>query len=74
VKLPCQGPNCSGAPDRHVPPPAPPAPTSGQVKELVAGAGLLDRAGPAHFHFDRARTTARPIHRPFSVFHPPRAV
>jgi hypothetical protein len=74
VKLPCQGSNCSGAPERHVPPPAPPAPTGGQVKELVSSAGLLDRADPTHSPFDRARTTPRPIHRSLSIFHPPRAV
>ena len=70
---PCQGPNCSGAPERQFPTPAPPAPTGGQVKELVSG-GLLDRTDPPHFSFARAHTTARPIHRPFSIFHPPPAV
>jgi hypothetical protein len=74
VKMPCQGPNCSGAPERHVPPPAPPAPTGGQVKELVPGSGLSHSADPSPSPFDRARTTARPVHRALSIFHPPRAV
>src|SRR5688572_25234984 len=74
VKTPCQGPNCSGAPERHSPTPAPPAPTSGQVKELVSAAGLSDRADPSPSPFAHARTTARPIHRPLSIFHPPRTV
>src|SRR5215212_1147446 len=74
AKPPCQGPNCSGAPERPMPTPAPPAPTGGQVKELVPGAGLPDRADPSPSPFDRARTTARPIHRPLSIFHPPRTV
>jgi hypothetical protein len=70
---PCQGPNCSGAPERPVPP-VPPASTDGQIKELASGAGLLDRSDPPHFPFDRAAASARPIHRPFSIFHPPPAV
>jgi hypothetical protein len=73
VKPPCQGPNCSGAPDRHAPPPAPPVSPGGQVKELVVGGGLLDRDDPTHSPFNRAGTAARPIHRSLSIFHPPRA-
>ena len=73
AKAPCNGPNCSGAPERNAPP-APPAPTGAQAKELVSGAGLLDRDDPTHSPFDRAGVTARQIHRPFSVFHPPRAL
>ena len=72
VKVPCNGPNCSGAPDRHVPPPASTAPTGGQVKELVPGAGALDRDDPRHVRFDGAGRDARPIHRPLSIFIPPR--
>jgi hypothetical protein len=69
---PCQGPNCSGAPERNFPQPAPPAPTSGPIKELVSGGSLFDR-DDLPFTFERASTSARPIHRPLSVFHPPQA-
>lgn len=71
AKPPCHGPNCSGAPERHAPP-APPAPTFGQAKELVAG-GPLTSADPVPFAFARGGTTARPIYRSLSIFHPPRA-
>src|SRR5688572_30356678 len=74
AKAPCNGPNCSGAPDRHAPLPAPPVPVGGQIKELVSGAGLLDRDDPTHSPFDRAGSAARPIHRSLSIFHPPRAL
>jgi hypothetical protein len=71
-KAPCQGPNCSGDPVRHQAPLAPAAPVAPQVKEV---AGTID--GPASeaslrflLHIDSS--SARPISRPSSVFHPPR--
>lgn len=72
VKPPCNGPNCSGAPDRHAPP-APPVPTiGGQVKELVTAAGLPARDDPGRGSEANASHDAHPIHRSLSIFIPPR--
>lgn len=71
---PCNGPGCSKKPDRPEPLSAPPAPSVAQVKQLVPGAGLLNANDPTHSHFDRDGANERPVYRPFSIFHPPRAV
>lgn len=68
---PCSGPNCSRTPEHNAPPPVP---TVSSAKQSVPGAGLLDRADPAHAPFDRIDAAGCPVYRPFFVFHPPRAV
>ena len=70
---PCNGPGCSKKPDRPDPLSAPVAPSVAPVKQLVPGAGLLNANDPTQSHFDRGDANARPVHRPFSIFHPPRA-
>lgn len=70
AKPPCNGPNCSGAPERHAPP-APPAPTGAPLKALMSGD--LISADPSPGGPNRADTTAIPIRRSLSIFHPPRA-
>ena len=69
---PCHGPNCSKLPDRPVPSPAAPAPTTVQVKELVPNSQLVDSEIALSLFTNVADRSARPIHRPPSVFHPPR--
>ncbi len=72
AKAPCQGPNCSSAPERNAPPPAS-APISGQIKQSIPGTGQVNSADPPHVSFDRSAEDARPIYRSLSIFHPPRA-
>jgi hypothetical protein len=69
---PCQGPNCSGAPVRHAPPPGPVTPAGPQAKEVVQSLDPVAATDGPRSTFDRGFTSARPVHRPSSVFHPPR--
>src|SRR5262245_34061869 len=74
VKPPCHGPNCSSTPDLPFPPLAPIAPVGTQVKELTGHLHPATEAdaGPGRA-FDRDTTSARPIRRASSVFHPPQS-
>ncbi|MCI0702358.1 MAG: hypothetical protein L0241_14845 [Planctomycetia bacterium] len=69
---PCQGPNCSGAPVRHAPLPAPVTPVSPQAKEVVQSLGLIGERDSARSSFARDFASPRPIHQANSIFHPPR--
>jgi hypothetical protein len=69
---PCEGPNCSGAPERHAPPLAPVTPTGPQAKEVVHSLGPVSNTDGPQTSFDRDPNSPRPIHRSSSVFHPPR--
>jgi hypothetical protein len=70
---PCQGPNCSGAPDRHTPPSAPVSPVGPQAKDVVQCLGPIAGTDAPRAACDREDAESRPIHRPSSLFHPPRA-
>lgn len=69
---PCHGPSCSNQPDRPIPSPAPTAPTTVQVKELVPISRPVDCDLASNTFTDISNRSSRPIHRPLSVFHPPR--
>jgi hypothetical protein len=72
AKAPCQGPNCSGGPVREVPP-APPTPVTNPTKEQARPFRLHDEDGASSCDkFDRDLNSPRPIHRAYSIFHPPR--
>jgi hypothetical protein len=71
-RLPCRGPNCSGAPRREAPPLAPVAPAGAQVKEFAEVVACGDQPEGGSSPFARDDTSPRPIDRPSSVFHPPR--
>jgi len=72
ARPPCHGPNCQGAPDRHVPPPAPVAPAGPQGKELAQHLDVVDAVEAPPATFDRDTSSPRPVRRASSVFHPPR--
>ena len=68
---PCQGPECTGGPKAPAPvPPTPPAATPDGKVVLIAADG-----SPATRSASRlpAEPGGSPVHRPTSVFHPPRA-
>lgn len=71
-KVPCSGPNCSRAPERHSPPYAPAPPTAPQGKDAARLLGIVDTpdtdSAPAGDF-----TSSLPVRRPSSIFHPPRA-
>jgi hypothetical protein len=69
---PCEGPNCSGVPNRHVPPLAPVTPVGPQAKEVVQCLGAVGADDDPRGAFDRDPASPRPVRRPSSVFHPPR--
>jgi hypothetical protein len=71
-RLPCQGPNCSGEPLHHQAPLAPVTTVTPQGKEIVQT--LLGPSGDNGLPslLDRDFSTAHPIRRASSVFHPPR--
>jgi hypothetical protein len=69
---PCHGPNCSGTPERDVPPLAPVTSINLQVKEMVQSLGLTGGGDTPRCSFERDCTSTRPIQRPNSIFHPPR--
>src|SRR5262245_47042971 len=74
ARPPCHGPNCSSAPARDPSPLPPVAPTGLQPKELTQhpAAAADPDAGPGSA-LDRDPSSARPVRRASSVFHPPRA-
>ena len=72
MKLPCQGPNCSGEPVRQQAPATPVAPTPPQGKEIAQTLDTLCDAGAPASPFDRDSAGSRPIRRSTYVFHPPR--
>src|SRR5262249_104147 len=69
---PCQGPNCSSAPERPTPLFPPVTPVGLQGKEVIRSLGLNDQPENPGFSFDHDFTSLRPIRRPASIFHPPR--
>lgn len=72
VKPPCHGPNCSGAPNRELPPLAPVATTAPAVKDLARLLGPIDPDSHVRGRFERDHSSPRPVRRPSDVFHPPR--
>jgi hypothetical protein len=70
--VPCDGPNCSGAPTRHAPPLAPVSSFSPQAKEVVHSLGAVSDSDGPRASFDHDYTSPRPIRRSPSIFHPPR--
>jgi hypothetical protein len=69
-KAPCHGPFCDGGPMAPAPPPPAPANPFPDVKGLLADAESdPGRNGTGRAHVD---SDGCPIHRPQSVFHPPR--
>ena len=69
---PCQGPNCSGVPERHTPPSAP-APSAGpQVKEVAHPAEHTGQPDERPRLSVDDLTSLRPIDVGSSIFHPPR--
>ena len=71
VSQPCHGPNCSGAPERHVPPPAP-APSGPQVKGVASQAEPSGPLAEQSCLLAGDRTSSRPLDAASSIFHPPR--
>lgn len=68
-KAPCSGPNCSQTPERQPAPFAPaPAPQGKEVAQVLDSIEPADGAQARACYF----ISPRPIHRPSSVFHPPR--
>jgi hypothetical protein len=72
MRTPCRGPNCQGAPVRDFPPLTPVSPVGSQVKEQAQCLDAVDRAESQREILDRDSSSSRPIHRPTSIFHPPR--
>ena len=72
ARLPCQGPNCSGEPFQHQAPLAPATTVAPQGKEIVQS--TLEPSGDEGLPslLGRDFSTAHPILRASSVFHPPR--
>lgn len=71
-QAPCSGPNCSRAPERHAPQPAPvasPAPHGKEAAHATAPAAPDDRTASRPPEF----TSPRPLRRAVPIFHPPRA-
>jgi hypothetical protein len=70
-KVPCSGPNCSRAPQRQDPDPAP-APTSGpEGKEAAVPAGSAEERDSGSARVSDLAPGAL-VRRPTSIFHPPR--
>jgi hypothetical protein len=71
ARTPCQGPNCSDAPSRNLPP-VPVLPVSQHVKEHATCQVLLGAAEPPHRSLDCDTSFSRPVRRASIIFHPPR--
>lgn len=67
---PCSGPSCSRRTPIAPTAPVPPAPVEGKHWGCVDSADLTAGNRPARF--TAAESSARPVHRAESVFHPPR--
>jgi hypothetical protein len=72
ARCPCNGPNCSDRQDRDAPPPSA-SPTAPRAVEATVAPPLSLRPAPQPA-FARDRSSARPIDRTLSVFHPPRSL
>lgn len=71
ARMPCHGPNCSGAPTRDFPA-SPASPVSQPVKEQAQGLAHAIEADPFRGSLDLDFTSLRPVRRATSIFHPPR--
>jgi hypothetical protein len=72
-EVPCSGPNCSRAPDRHPAPLAPVSTAGPHGKEVVQTLGSVEPSDRASSRLCDS-ISPRPIRRASSVFHPPRAI
>jgi hypothetical protein len=68
-KVPCHGPNCSNKPETPSPLPAP-VPPSSETKACLTG--LEQEAGDRGDRTIPHSSAAGPVHKPGSIFHPPR--
>lgn len=69
--VPCNGPNCSEAPDRHSPPPSTASTVEAGAKEATQVLGALEPPDDGAPHIC-ALTSSQPIRFASAIFHPPR--
>ncbi len=72
LNKPCDGPNCSNAPTRKLPPLAPTGVVAGNAKEIAQPLAAMCEEEPLFFPFDLDEINLHPIQLISSIFHPPR--